>query len=300
MATKETGKSGLRNGPAIVILGVAQDGGVPQAGEKRADRWTDPSVSRYAASLALVDRPGGGRWLFEATPDFRWQLAALDRAMPVEPLPGIDGLFLSHAHIGHYAGLIFLGRESMNAKDVPVYALPRLRRFLETNAPWEQLARCGNIDLRGMEGGEEIELNRSLRVTPFTVPHRQEYSETAAFRIEGPHRTALFLPDIDSWELWEEEGVRVEEMIARVDVAFLDGTFYDDAELPGRDRSAIPHPTITHSMKRFASLGAADRSKVYFIHINHTNKALDRESEERRRVESEGFCLAEEGMVFEL
>jgi pyrroloquinoline quinone biosynthesis protein B len=287
-------------GPYLLVLGIAQDAGVPQAGDKRPEMWSDPARRRLAACVALVDPATGGRWLFDATPDFREQLARLDRDFPVPHAPGLDGIFLTHAHAGHYAGLIFLGRESMAAENVPVFAMPLMSAFLRGNKPWRDLADRGNIELRPLGAGEAVELVGGLAVTSVPVRHREEDSETVAFRIDGPRRSALYLPDVDGWEGWPGEA-RVEDLLGEVDVAFLDGTFYSAGELPGRDVAGeIPHPTLERSMERFAPLPPAVRAKIRFIHLNHTNPALLPSSPERASVAAKGFQLAAEGERFTL
>jgi pyrroloquinoline quinone biosynthesis protein B len=281
--------------PFLMVLGVAQDGGVPQAGTREHPGWDDPARRRLVVCLALVDPATGERWLFEATPDFREQLHRLDEAVPAGDRPGLSGIFLTHAHIGHYTGLMFVGHESMGAQGVPVYAMPKMSAYLRTNGPWSQLVRYNNIDLRSLEDGPSVALNERLRVTPFIVPHRQEYSEVVGYRIDGPERSALFIPDIDSWEEWDTLGTRIEDVLKEVDVAYLDASFYANGEIPGRDMSGFPHPFITHSMARFAPLPAAERAKVRFIHLNHTNPALWPGSEARRTISEKGFRVAEEG-----
>lgn len=87
----------------------------------------------------------------------------------------------------------------------------------------------------------------------------------------------------------------LEEAHAGVDMAFLDATFYADGEIPGRDMSGFPRPRIVETMERLAALPAAERAKVRFIHLNHTNPALWPDSEERREIERRGFRVAEEG-----
>jgi pyrroloquinoline quinone biosynthesis protein B len=286
--------------PFVVVLGIAQDAGVPQAGTKQSAGWEHPAERRHASCLAIVDRDSGRRWMVEATPDFREQLHRLDRVAPTSKAPGLDGIFLTHAHMGHYTGLMFLGKESIGSRNVPVHAMPRLAEFLTGNGPWSQLVRLGNILLVTMESGVAVPLDGRIRVTPFLVPHRQEFSEVVGFRIEGPMRSVLFIPDIDRWEDWDAQGTRIEDEIARVDVAYLDGTFFADGEIPGRDMSTFPHPFITKSMARFATLPAHERAKVRFIHLNHTNPALKRGSAARRAIESAGFRVAEEGERVEL
>jgi pyrroloquinoline quinone biosynthesis protein B len=280
--------------PFLIVLGVAQDGGVPQAGSADQAGWDDASRRRLVVSLALVDPVSSERWMFEATPDFREQLHRLDVAFPVDARPGLSGIFLTHAHIGHYSGLVFLGHESLGSRRVPVYAMPRMTEFLSRNGPWDQLIRYENIAMRLLEEGVRIDLNERLAVTPLRVPHRQEYSEVVGFRIDGPNRSVLFIPDIDSWEEWDSLGTRIEDEISEVDVAYLDATFFANGEIPGRDMSGFPHPFITRSMERFSGLPADERAKVRFIHLNHTNPALWPGSDARRTVEERGFRVAEE------
>lgn len=270
---------------SLVVLGVAQDGGKPQLGNPDDPAWADQSLRRIATSLALVDRRDAKprRHLFEATPDMREQLHRLDAIAPVENSTALDGIFLTHAHIGHYTGLMFLGHESAGASYVPVYAMPRMAEFLGTNGPWNQLVRKENIYLAIMSEGEAETLAPGINVTPFAVPHRQEYSEVVGFRIDGPSKKAVFLPDIDSWEEWDKTGTRIEDVIAGADIAFLDATFFANGEIPGRDMKGFPHPFVSHSMERFAPLSAADKAKVRFIHMNHTNPLLDRPRRSARR-----------------
>ncbi|MFM7810142.1 MAG: esterase-like activity of phytase family protein, partial [Planctomycetota bacterium] len=132
--------------PSVVVLGIAQDGGAPQAGRFDDQRWNDADAARMVACLGIVDPRTGQRWMIDATPDFRRQLLDLRRASTGADRPALDGIFLTHAHIGHYTGLMFLGHESMGAKGVPVWAMPRMGAFLRANGPWDQLVRLGNID----------------------------------------------------------------------------------------------------------------------------------------------------------
>ena len=281
-------------GPTLVVLGVAQDGGVPQTGDADAPGWTDPDRRRLVVSLGIVDPASGGRWLVEATPDLPEQLHRLEALAPRGGGPVLDGVFLTHAHIGHYTGLMFLGHESLGARDVPVYAMPRMAAFLRENGPWSQLVRYENVALRELADGAPVEVAPGLTVTPFLVPHRQEFSEVVGYRIAGPRRAVLFVPDIDSWRAWDEAGTRLEDALAGVDVAYLDATFFADGEIPGRDMSGFPHPFVTTTMARLEALPAAERAKVRFIHLNHTNPALW-PGPARDAVGAAGMRVAEEG-----
>ena len=279
--------------PYAFLLGIAQDGGYPQAGCKRSDcveAWKHPERWQHVASLAIIDPISKQRWIVDATPDFPLQLAHLDAEAP---FAHIDGIFLTHAHIGHYLGLAHLGREVMGAKEVPVYAMPRMREFLTHNGPWDQLVRLHNIDIRPLEDGVTVQLNERISITPLLVPHRDEYSETVGFIVRGPTRSLLWLPDIDKWEKWS---TAIESVIAKVDLAFLDGTFFDEHELPGRSLSEVPHPTISESMTRFAALPEAERAKIHFVHLNQSNPAL----RDRAKVTRRGFAVSREGMRIDL
>jgi pyrroloquinoline quinone biosynthesis protein B len=278
--------------PFTLVLGIAQDGGLPQAGCRK--RCCTSGRHEDVASLALVD-PGSRRWwLFDATPDFPCQLERMQREAPGCSLAGV---FVTHAHVGHYTGLQHLGREVMGARGVPVWAMPRMRDFLATNGPWSQLVKLENIELRPLATDSAVSVADSLRVTPFRVPHRDEYSETVGFRIAGARAAVVFLPDIDKWERWDR---RIEDLVQGAQVAYLDGTFFDGAELPGRDMREIPHPFIVESLDRFAPLPPEVRARVRFLHLNHTNPALVPGSPERLRVERSGARVAKAGERAEL
>jgi pyrroloquinoline quinone biosynthesis protein B len=296
----ETRTDAATSAPYVVVLGIAQDGGVPQAGSQDHPGWRDPTSRHRVVCLALVDPATSQRWMIEATPDFPVQLHKLDSLAAPTARPGLDGIFLTHAHVGHYAGLLHLGHEVMGAAKVPVYAMPRMSEFLRTNGPWEMLVRRSNIALRPLQDGKAIQLNDRLRIVPLRVPHRQEYSEVVGFHIEGPQRSILFIPDIDRWEELDAMGVRIEALIRHVDVAYLDATFYADGEIPGRDMRGFPHPFITQSMARFDSLPPLERAKIRFIHLNHTNPALDPNGPARQTIEANGFHVAKELERFDL
>jgi len=283
----------------VIVLGNAQDAGYPQAGCDRECcklARSNPSARRFATSLAIVDHANSKRYLFECTPDFREQLYLLDQLAPIDSgRAKLDGIFLTHAHIGHYAGLIHLGREVMSTDRLPVFCMPRMKAFLSSNGPWNQLVDLEQIQLKKLAAGQILSLGTSCSVVPFLVPHRDEYSETVGFEIALNECTMMFLPDIDKWEKWE---VPIESLIARCDMALLDGTFFDGSELPGRDMSQIPHPFITESLSRFKKLPVGERRKIHFIHFNHTNPVLRAESDANRQILELQMHVAEQGQRF--
>jgi pyrroloquinoline quinone biosynthesis protein B len=284
----------------LVVLGIMQDAGYPQIGcEKECCNayWQGKEEKKYITCLALVDRKANQYWLFEATPDITHQLHTLQSYLTTAPDYAPDGIFITHAHIGHYSGLMQLGREAMGAKGVPVWAMPRLDSFLRNNGPWSQLVSLQNIRLQHLHADSTIHLNTSLNVTPLLVPHRDEFSETVGFIVESDKKKVLFIPDIDKWEKWDRNIV---QEIGKVDIALLDGTFYKNGELPGRDMREVPHPFVEESQQRFAALSVSERAKIWFIHFNHTNPLLKKTSAEKDKVKAAGFGVTEEGMVIAL
>jgi pyrroloquinoline quinone biosynthesis protein B len=286
--------------PYVLVLGTAQDGGIPHLGGGAAAddaARRDPRLRRLVASLLVCDPATGGRWLFDATPDLVAQLDRAEGHPPTRKLlgerpPPVDGVFLTHAHMGHYLGLAQFGREAAATRELPVHASPRMTELLRTNAPWELAVRLGHLKLAPFAAGAPVELAPGLTVTAVEVPHRAEYTDTHAFLIRGPNRSVLYLPDIDKWERWSEP---VEGWIAKVDVALLDATFYGEGELPGRSMAEVPHPFVVESIARFAKLPESERRKVWFTHLNHTNPAVLPGTPERRAVEAAGHRVAEDG-----
>lgn len=282
-------------GQKLMILGTAQDAGKPQiACEKECCKTGSPEGK--VVSLALLD-PENMTWsLFEATPDISEQLRMIPPGYPALP----QSVALSHAHIGHYTGLMYFGREACNSANIPVLCGPRMANFLRTNGPWSQLEKLKNVKLNSVNAANNkpfISNKGEVGVYVFTVPHRDEFSETLGFIIRGKNKSALFIPDIDKWEKWDYDLV---EVLAQVDYAFIDGTFFDGTELPGRNMNEIPHPFIVESMDFLKAIAPAEKAKVHFIHFNHTNPIWDPDSEASHRVLGAGFNIAREGLIFDL
>ena len=282
--------------PYLYVLGVAQDAGYPQAGcyqQHCLSGWADPRLERGATAVALIDPRASKTYLFEATPHMPRQLYQLEQQAEGYALSGV---FLTHAHIGHYAGLMFFGHESMGANNVPVFAMPRMTDYLRSNGPWSQLVAYSNISLQPL-AHNKTEKFAGVEITPFLVPHRDEFSETVGYSIQGPKKTAVFIPDINKWSVWDRD---IAEVIKTIDYALVDATFFGAGELPGRDMSKIPHPLVTETMAALADLGPEQRKKVWFIHMNHTNPLLNPQSKEALLVRAAGFNIASESTRLDL
>lgn len=284
--------------PYVVVLGIGQDAGVPQMGCDtlfcRA-AWADPRLRETVSSIALVDPETQMRWIFDATPDLPDQFELLKRTTR-DHSNDITGIFLTHAHIGHYTGLMYLGLESMNSKGISVYAMPRMKEMLEENAPWSQLVSLRNIELKPLSDGNKIVLNNRISVTPFIVPHRDEFSETVGYRIESVTKTLIFIPDIDKWQRWS---THLDDLVRKADFLLLDGTFYADGEI-NRPMSEVPHPFVSETMDMLSLMPRKERSKVYFTHFNHSNPLVQRNKKKLREIRRRGFHVTARGLRFEL
>ena len=258
----------------VILLGTAQDGGVPQAGclcNNCQVARTDLTQQQFVTSLGLVDRTVGKSWLVDCTPDFGHQIDVLAQFAPDCNLAGI---LITHAHIGHYLGLAQLGPEAMNSRLMPIYVSESMSDFLNSNAPWCQLVKQHNIDIVTIETGGTTKLSPVISVEPVLVPHRKDFTDTFAFVISGQNNSLFYCPDIDDWDAWQYD---LSEFVNKVDVALLDGTFYGDGELPDRDMSAVSHPFVSDTLKR---LGDA-KCDVRFVHLNHTNPLLRKDCAHR-------------------
>jgi pyrroloquinoline quinone biosynthesis protein B len=254
---------------------------------------TTKKKPQFVSSLALIDPISKEKWMFDATPNFPQQLQLLAEQTSSD-LP--SGIFLTHAHIGHYTGLMHLGREVIGAKKMKVFAMPKMKEFLEKNGPWSQLVSLQNIDIQSIKEDSVIILNERIKVQALRVPHRDEFSETVGYKIITPQKSLLFIPDIDKWQKWNRDIV---EVVKDVDFALLDGTFYQDGEI-NRPMSEVPHPFVVETMDLLKNLRTNQKSKVYFIHLNHTNPILQNDSMEKKEVSKKGFKISFQGQKIDL
>ena len=282
----------IKSNYTLKILGVVQDGGMPHLGNNKTC-CENIKQDKYVTSLMLMNNENNESFLFDASPDINKQLNFMGDRIKKD----LKGIFLTHAHIGHYTGLMYFGREALNSKLVNVYAMPRMKKFLEENGPWSQLVSLQNISIIELNNESKISIDSNVIVQPVEVPHRAEFSETVGYKIYGPNKTALFIPDIDKWYLWEKSII---DEIKQVDYAIIDATFYDSKEVNYRDVSEIPHPFVTESMDLFDSIDIKEKNKIYFIHLNHTNPLINKDSDQYKLVRSKGYNVAEEGMKLNL
>ena len=276
----------------IYILGNTQDAGLPHIGchHPFCEDSFNVYEEHYSTSIAVVNSDLKKYILFEATPDITFQLNNLRKNIFDEFLLP-ESIYITHAHIGHYTGLMYFGREALGAKELMVRVLPRMSNFLQNNGPWSQLVDINNIKIKEINFGSSTKELANIDITPVKVPHRDEYSETAGYIIKGKNKKALFIPDIDKWEKWDRD---LSQLAKEFDFLLIDATFYDSKEI-NRDISEIPHPLVTETIDLLSGLNTENRSKVYFIHMNHTNMMLDPNSELSKLITSKGFNIARLG-----
>jgi pyrroloquinoline quinone biosynthesis protein B len=288
-----------------LVLGSVQDAGFPQVGcyTPRCDAGRalqSAGKGRYVSSLTLVEPEAERFFLVDATPDITRQLDLIEepafrrRAAARRPF---DGIFLTHAHVGHYAGLAMLGREGMGMQETPVYCTPAMAGFLASNYPWRLLIDQGHVTLRPLALDQWHRIDPLLEVQLRKAPHRDELSDTVGFVFRGPERSLLFLPDINAWTLWDRP---VATVVAGVDVALVDGTFWSLDELPGRTADEVPHPLIPQTMDALQGVVDRKEARVLLTHLNNSNPALDEGGPQQAEVVRRGFEIAREGMRFGL
>lgn len=277
--------------PKVIVLGIAQDGGIPQIG---CTQKICKTQKHFVSSLALVEQ--NSLVLIDASPDLREQYAELTRRFPQTVRPNLlDGILLTHAHMGHYTGLLYLGKESISTKKVPVWCSAEMADFLTKNAPWSLLVSNGNIELHMFESGKQFQIG-SLSITPLAVPHRKEFTDTHGFLIQGSRNSLLYIPDIDSWD---PVRTQMSDWLSKSNFALLDGTFYSGNELPGRNMKLVPHPTIQDSME-FLNTIPELKCQIFFTHLNHTNPLLDSDSDEAKSFSKTSYHVAYDWQEFDL
>ena len=284
------------NSSSLVILGIAQDGGSPQIGcDKSCCKilW-EKKIFESVTSVGLIDNVENRFFLIDASPDITKQYQML-KSLSLNG--SLGGIVLTHAHIGHYSGLLFFGKESLGARKINVYSMPKMSFFLKNNGPWSQLIQDKNIIINQLKNNTIQTLSKYISIKPIIVPHRDEFSETVGYLIKGVLKSALFLPDIDKWEKWDK---KIEDFIKNVDYAFIDGTFYNGKEIPHRNINEIPHPFVIETLERLKNLKKKHKKKVYFIHLNHTNPLLKPNNEITKEIIKRGYNIARTGMKFDL
>ena len=287
-------KEPLRNEMVqITVLGIAQDGGMPQAGCNLnccSEIQTKPELWRSPVSLGI--REGGDLHLIEASRMIGKQLSMVGNKIP-------KSVWITHAHLGHIDGLGQFGTESMNTEKVILHCSEKLSENIENTPSLKLLLENKNVII----GEWGMIKNGNLKITPIEIPHRDELTDNHALLIEGREEKLLFMPDHDSWNetLKSVKFGTIKEWLKswEIDIALIDGTFWNDKEIKRRSQKDVKHPPIEETLER---IGVSEKGdpRIVFVHLNHTNPVFNRETKEYKKVIEMGWEVGTEGMEFYL
>tara|TARA_Y100000590_G_scaffold469861_1_gene660214 strand:+ start:2116 stop:2982 length:867 start_codon:yes stop_codon:yes gene_type:complete len=286
----------LNNKIEILTLGTIQDGGYPHAGcnkECCMDAWHNPGMTKYVASIGIIDHINNKYWIIDITPDFKKQYQMINTYL--NRSYEFSGIFITHAHTGHYTGLFELGLEVLNTHDIPLYVMPGLLNFFKKNISIDFLFKSNNVRPVKIEENENIILSNDVSINAFLVPHRNEMSETVGFKIKSNLKSVIYIPDIDAWEDWD---VNIIDIIKTNNLVLIDGTFYNKDELQERNMLDVPHPLVLDSLDLFENLDMEDKNKIYFTHLNHTNSLVKQNSNEYKTLCDKGYHVLQDGDNF--
>jgi pyrroloquinoline quinone biosynthesis protein B len=279
----------------VTLLGVAQDGGRPQAGCTRpCCAGLPPEDTSYPVALGISD--GDSNHLIEATRFLGQQLTIWGQT-------NIENVLLTHAHFGHVDGLGLFGKETMNARNVGLHLSSEMEHLVDRTPQWALMVDQGVFQPTTFHDRDNLHFSSNLTVQPVHVPHRDELSDMHAFVIRGPNRSLLFLPDHDTWaetlERHNQPDIRSWLKALEVDIALIDGTFWSSDELAGRNQDKVPHPPVSQTIDLLGMRQEND-PEIYFIHLNHTNPLYDPNSAASAHLALTGWLVAQQGQRFTL
>jgi pyrroloquinoline quinone biosynthesis protein B len=300
----------------VVVLGAAAGGGVPQwncgCPVCMAAR-TDPKLRCTQASIAVS--ANGEHWfLINASPDLRQQLIATPQLHPktgkLRHSP-ISGVILTNGEVDAVAGLLSMREGS----PFTIYAHQKVLSILNANSIFNVL---GENNVRR----QPIELDRAfepalpdgapsgIEILPFAVPGKSAWylegklhpggddgsGDTLGLRIgdKATSRHFFFLAAC--------AGVTddLKSRLAGAPLVLFDGTVWRDDELiaaglGNKTGQAMGHIAMSGEAGAIAALAGLDISQKMFLHINNSNPALLRGSDERRAAEQAGWQIPADG-----
>lgn len=266
----------------VEVLGNTQDGGVPHL-ECSCDLCSkareNPEEAKHNASIMVKDsdEEDSFRYLIDATPDVRYQITG----------EYLDGVFISHGHLGHITGLLQFGEEGCNKTDLPLYVSDKTENYIRKNDPFRLLIDKGNVEIMNFNDEDEVDI-RGGCIEAFEAKHNRVNTDTLSFMIHGEEKTLFYIADIHEWT------EKTLNLMQKADIAIVDGTFWNEEEIERYEE--VPHPVMKETMH----LAEGWDTDIYFTHLNHTNPALREDTDERQEIQERGFGVVEEGMEFEL
>ncbi|QEN86561.1 pyrroloquinoline quinone biosynthesis protein PqqB [Labrys sp. KNU-23] len=296
-----------------VVLGAAAGGGVPQWNcgcPVCRLAWAGDSRVRPRTQSSIAVSANGADWLLlNASPDIRQQILAVPALQPREfPRHSpIAAVLLTNGDVDHVAGL--LGLRERQA--FTLYGTAETLDSLAGNRVFDVLAR-DVVRRRAVLPGQSFEAVPGLTVTLVPVPGKlplwredepmrlgEESEATVGAILAGGSRRIAYIPGCAAVPPW------LRETIADADLLLFDGTLWEDDEMirhgvgtkTGRRMGHMPIAGPEGSMAALSGLPVRQR---VFIHLNNTNPVLVEGSPERRAVETAGWQVAHDGMVFHL
>ena len=282
----------MRQNIRAMILGIAQDGGVPHPGCycDTCQFYWDNQIVLSPSSLAIIDEKQ--LHLFDVTRN-------LDRQLRKVGNKNVTDIWLTHGHIGHIDGIGLFGKEVMNLKNVRLHASELMIKLIENTPKWNKLIEDKILIPIQFNSNESMQISENLKITPIRVPHRDELTDTHAFMINGPEKSLLYLPDHDTWEetldMVQQDSVIEWFDFLGIEIVLMDGTFWSKNELSRQDD--VPHPPVLESLERLGNVKGKEL-EVFFIHFNHTNPLLIPKSNEIKKLLDSGCKIPIEGQQF--
>ncbi len=301
----------------IVVLGAAAGGGIPQWNcgcrvclRARSDH---PELNSTQASIA-VSADGEHWYLVNASPDLRQQLIATPQLHPKAGLlrhSPIAGVVLTNGEIDAVAGLLSMREGS----PFTLYAHERVLAIIKSNSIFNVLneATVKRLPIEVDQAFEPALPDGSpsgMEILPFAVPGKGAwYLEGKAHPSGGDaagDTLGLRILDKTSGKYFYflAACARVtEDLKSRLSGAalvFFDGTVWRDDELivaglGTKTGQGMGHISMSGDHGAIESLAGLDIGRKVFLHINNSNPALLRGSDERGIVERAGWHIPADG-----
>jgi len=311
-------RPGLSTPLRVRLLGTAAGGGFPQwncnCALCRQSRQGKEGVRARTQSAAAVSADGRAWFLLNLSPDVRHQIEAFE---PLRPPPDsvrgtpIEGALLTNADLDHVLGIFILREGGV----LHLHAPPAVRQALDQGLRISEVLKAyGGVawhepppslePLLKSDGTESGLLYQAFEV-PGKLPRyagsRALPGSAVGYLLmdENTKGKLAFLPDVADLPL------KVLENLADCQALLLDGTFWDEDEMPKTGTGRLTASEMAH-----LPLGGPEGSleilrqlpvprKIY-LHINNTNPILDASSPEYRKVREAGVEVGMDGMEFEL
>lgn len=274
----------------VQVLGTAQDAGIPQLGcicPNCTKAQQNPEFRRFVTSILIEGEEK--TFLIDATPDITLQLNNHQISKNNKDLT-IDGVIITHLHIGHYIGMLYFGKEAANTNNLSIYVTEPVKQFLINNKPFSYLIERGQVKLHTINIDTILNLGKNSEILVFEVPHRNEDGNTIGIQISNrmTNKSFVYIPDIDYIT------PEIKKQLINADFVLFDGSFYSENEIP-RQKEVVHPPILTTISK----LGVPPQNEFYFTHFNHSNPVLNIKSAEYKRLVKMGYKIATDSLDFE-